>query len=382
MPLPLVRYRVIIRSPEGEKVAEFDNWRKLNYEKRVNDIGNYTFTINGIDSRSSLFELDGQIEIQRTDLANSIDWYIDYEGLHRAPIRKTLDNGDEEFSSIGVGYNDLLARRVIGYKAGTIRAAKSGVAEYVMKSYVSENCGAEATVANGRLIIGVIPGFYVQDNSGNGVSWSGDRSFEVLLDVLQEIAEYSNIDFAVVGAGEAKWRFETYKDQMGSDRTTLGLDGSTGLNGAGNPPTIFSIGSGNVRDLAYSDDHLREANVVFVLGRGDGSTRTVIVREKDTAIEKSPMNQREVARPASKNEFEYQLIAFGDEVLEDMKSVEAVTFSHIQQESAIYGRDFFLGDKITLNYDGVDYHKRIVGIKISVERGDNEKLSMEFADLP
>lgn len=383
MPLPQVRYKVILKSALGVKVAEFDNWRSLSYDKRVNDVGSYEFEMNGWDDRVTYFELDGQLEVYRSDLANNLDWYLDFEGLHRAPIRKTDEDGDRVFSSIGVGYNDFIARRVIGYKSGTVRAVKNIASETAMKEYVLENCGGNATVALGRLHDGVIPGFYVEGSLGRGAIWSGDRAFENLLDVLIEIAEFSGIDFAVVGIGTAEWQFRSYADQLGTDRTTITLNPITGLNASGVPPTIFSIDSGTVRSIAYSFDRLKELNCCYVLGQGDGSTRKVIVRDVPTTIAASPYNLREASRPASKNEFEYQLKAFGDEFLEDSKAVEAITFNHLQQSSVIYGRDFFLGDKVTVHYQEEDFHKRIVGTSVSIKQGvEAETISLDFADLP
>jgi len=383
MPLPLVRYKVIQKDPAGLKVAEFDNWRKLSYEKRVNDVGSYDFEINGWDDRISLFELDGQLEVFRADLANDLDWYLDFEGLHRSPIRKTSEEGDRIYNSIGVGYNDLAGRRVIGYKSGTVRAVKKVAAETAMKEYVSENCGSVATIARGRLHDGVVPGLMVEASRSQGIVWSGDRAFENLLDVLNEIAEFSGIDFAFEGFDAGLYVFKTYLHQLGTDRTIVGLNTTTGLNLSGVPPTIFSIDSGTVRSIVYSFDRLKEANCVYVLGQGDGSTRKVILRDDPLTIDDSPMNLREVSRPASKNEFEYQLKAFGDEVLVDTKAIEAITFEHLQQSSVIYGRDFFLGDRITVHHEGQDYNKRIVAIQVSIQQGvEAERITLEFSDLP
>lgn len=382
MPLPLVRYKAILKDQAGTKVAEFDNWRKLEYSKRVGDIGDYVLELDANDPRVPLFELDGQLEVYRKDFANNLDWYIDFEGLHRAPVRRVSERGEFVFNSVGVGYNDLLARRVIGYKSGTVRAVKNAPADTVMIEYVEENCGPSATIANGRLYEGAIAGFFTQASDGNGATWSGDRSFELVLDVLKEISKFSSIDFDVVGAGDAIYAFRTYADQLGLDRTTLGLDTTTGLNAAGNAPVVFSVEGATIKDMMYSDDHLSEVNVVFVLGKGDGSTRTVIVRDNVAAITSSLINQREVARSASKNEFEYQLITFGDETLEAMKAVESIAFNPLQQSSTVYGRDFGIGDKITVRNEGVDYHKRIVALRNTIEAGVNENIALEFSDLP
>lgn len=382
MPLPLARYKIFLKNQAGVRVAEFDDWVRMEYGVKVGDIGYYRLELTATDPRIQLFAVDGQVEVYRADKPNQLNWYLDFEGLHRQEIRKVDAKGRQVYSSIGVGYNDLLARRIIGYKAGTVRSDKNAAAETVMKEYVDENCGPVATIANGRLSTGAMPGFFVDTDQGNGVEWSGSRAFELVLDVLKEISNYSGIDYAVVGTGPATYEFRTYVGQLGQDRTTLGLDARNGKNTAGNYPVVFSVSAGTIQEFSYTSNHLNEVNVIYVLGQGTASTRTVIVRQNIAAIATSPLNRREVSRPASKNEFLYQLNAFGDETLESLKAAEEVTFVPMQQSSTIYGRNFDVGDRVTFKHDTVQIHKRIVSKKVVIEKGKNEEITLEFADIP
>jgi hypothetical protein len=152
-------------------------------------------------------------------------------------------------------------------------------------------------------------------------------------------------------------------------------------NGAGNEPVIFSVPYGNLQSLEYSLDRSTEGTVVFVLGSGEGSTRTVIVRENTSAIADSPWNRRELSVPGSGQEFEYQLQALGDETLEEMKLMETFIFAPLQQPSQLYGLHYFLGDKVTMRYGSIERNKRIVSVKVSVG-GGKEMITMEFADIP
>lgn len=374
------RYYVRLLDQDGIQVALFDSFESLEFGHVVDDYGYYelTFKDNG-DSRFELFELDGQVEIFRSVPGVSLDWYAEFEGFHRNEHRITGQSGDKFYISAGADYNELLFRRRIGYKGGTIRADKNDASETVMKEYVEENCGPSATVANGREIDGVFPGFVVQVDGGAGIDWSGSRAFDNLLDVLKDISNFSSIDFKVSGSGPAQFTFQTYEDQLGDDRTIEGLN--EGLNGAGNVPVIFSVPYGNLQSLEYSLDRSTEGNVVFVLGAGEGSTRTIITRENSTASDDSPWNSREISVPGSGQEFEYQLEDLGDESLEESRYVESFTFAPLQQPSRLYGLHYFLGDKVTMRYGDIERNKRIVGVKINVSEG-RETITMDFADIP
>src|SRR3990172_7332367 len=152
------KYQVRLRDQSGVLTAIFDDWVDMEFTKEVNNIGSYKFQINGEDARRSLFELDGQVEIWRQVAGCGLGWYKEFEGFHRLDSRSTDKEGNRIFVSDGVGLNDLLARSIIAYKAGTIRADKNAPAETVMKEYVDENCGptADDTVV-GRLYQGGFP---------------------------------------------------------------------------------------------------------------------------------------------------------------------------------------------------------------------------------
>lgn len=382
------RHFIRLKDQTGTQVALFDNWAGLEYVKEVNGVGSYSLTLIGGDARRSLFELDGQVEVWRSIPAMGIDWYLDFEGFHRKIIKSISENGEKTFTSVGVGYNDLLARSVIAYKAGTIRADKEAPSETVMKEYVRENCGptTDWTIV-GRLFDGGFPNFSVEPNTNGGIVWSGTRAYENLLDVLQDIAAYSSIDFAVEGLPEAHFIFRTFLTQMGADRTVAGLSATTGLNQFGNSPVIFSDLHGNVANLTYTKDHTSERNVIIVLGPGEGSTRQTVTRFRPSEIDDSPWNRLEASRPvqvpdsALPDTVTYNMQVFGDEMLEELKAKEQIEFDPLPQESTLYGVNYALGDRVTAQYDGLSINKKIIKATTRVQE-DREQVSLEFTDMP
>jgi hypothetical protein len=384
------RYYIRLKNQQGKQVAVFDNFAYVEISKKLNDVGSYALRFDSDDDdRYSLFELDGQLEFYRAVLNQSTvrsEWRKEWEAFHRKQRRVTDANGARHFESIGVGYNDLIARSIVAYKEGTIRADKNAFAETVMKEYVEENCGptADETVV-GRLYQGGFPNFIVESTTGAGVLWTGGRAYENVLDVIKDIASMSGIDFAVIGNGDAQFLFKAFTGQMGEDRTTNELNPTNGMNGAGNAPVIFSIEHGSMQEMEYELDRTSEANVVVVMGKGDGSTRTTVTRSREAAIADSPWNRREISRAAASYDDDletYSLNTFGDEVLEENKAKETFSFVPMQSDALVYGLDYGLGDRVTAIYRGVSFHKKIVGVKITISPGDGEVVELEFANVP
>jgi hypothetical protein len=349
----------------------------------VNGIGSHRISwLDNGDSRFSLFELDGQIEIYRSAPGMGLDWYLEYEGFHRGELRELDDQGQRHYTVYGVGYNHLLSRRVIAYRSGTIRAEKNDHAESVMKEYVSENAGVDANHAS-RIRDGVFTGFTTDavgaDHEDTPI-WAGDKSFANLLDALREISEFSHgaatalihgLDFNVVGTGPATFTFYTYLNQLGTDRTS----------GSASPVT-FSAFRGNMQNSAYEVDRSKEANCAIVLGQGDRSTRTVIYREDAVTKADSVWNDIEIARPATLSEFTYQLNNFGDALIAENYMVETVDGTPMQSPGEFYGQDYFIGDLVTVEHDDVSVEKQIVTITINVDGSTlAEAIQITFADV-
>lgn len=370
-------YYVVLRDQNFQRVAMFDTWNALSYARTVNDVDTYSLTLQSDDPRVELFRLDGIVQIFRAVPGLGVGWHQEFIGLHRSIGHEVTDNGERLFSSSGVGLNDLLARTIVNFKSGTIRAYKKIAGETAIKEYVAENCGALATVANGREVEGVLPNFDVEASSGYGSIWEGDRAFENLLDVLKEIATASGIDYGVFWSELTnRFTFRTFPDQIGSDRTVVGLDPITGLNGAGLTPIIFSLENGTLANFEYEYNRINEANVVSVLGDGDGATRIVQVRSAASTAD-SPWNRREISRP--ENGFLSQMQAAGDAILQEQMAQEVISFTPLQQQAQAYGKHYFWGDKVSVYFRGRIHNRRITNVSNNVTSSGTIKL--EFSQI-
>lgn len=380
-------YQIVLYDDEGTRLAILDDYRSLSYQKKINDGGFFNLFMNYNDPKRELFVLDCIIEIKRK-IPGRVDWYTDFVGHCEDFNIKLFSNANYQFNVVGTGQNGLLNRRIIAYDETTTESAKNDASETVMKEYVKENIGSDATIANGRFADGrILSGatnlFSVEADGGNGINWQGDRSGKNLLEVLNEIARYSEIDFDVeINGTVGNYIFKTFVDQLGEDRTTTGLDSSTGLNAAGNAPHIFSPGRGNVQESSLSTRHRKEANRVYAYGKGAGTTRSIEYQENATAQAESVLNLREVMRGAGSQDSVAQLNDLADEWLEKLKTVEKFDFEPLDIESSLYGVHYNFGDKVTVKIGDTEANKRIVAVQINLAggRGESQK-RLTFEDI-
>lgn len=374
-------YQLILKDTTGTQVAIIDDYRSLQFQKIVNDSGFFTLILNENDPKRSLFERDGQLEIKRK-IPGLTNWYTEFECVILDFTSVIFQNGNAQFTVVGAGYNELLKRRVIAFQEETVYSKKNDNAETVMKEYVIENIGADALVVNGRYYDGDVTGFNVEVDTGAGAIWGGERSGKNLLSTLQEIANYSSIDFNVVGTGAGTYEFRTYLNQLGDDRTTVGLNTTTGLNAAGNPPQIFNVNLGNVKELLFQQKSKDTANTIYVYGQNYGASRDLEIATDIADIALSPFGVREMMRGGGSQASAVELQYLADELLISTLPRTDISFIPLDIVSSLYGVHYFFGDKVTIHFNGVDYDKRIVSVRVSVSPGGEGDKTFTFADIP
>ena len=364
------KYYCVLKDQAGKKIAYFDNWFHLAVYKRVNEPGSFNFVIDGTDSRASLFKLDCQFEVYRSDIENDLDWYVEFEGFCRKFTTEVDDKGKTFFTVGGVGYLDLLDRRIIAYKSAHVRTQKNDVGETVIKEFVNENAGANSLVSGGRLRDGNISELSIQADTGLGSNWKGQRSYEGLLKVCQEVSQETGIDFDVIGVGANLYNFRTYENQRGVDRTNTDIDLQTGKNSSGQYPIIFSIDRGNMGNPKYDNDRLTEKNVAFIAGSGVEDEREIEIVVDADSEDDSPLNTRETKRDA-RNQDSDELESVGDNVLSENNARVTFTFTALRASNSIYGKDYNFGDMITSYFGGVERNDKVSLADIFVDSGED-----------
>lgn len=378
------RYQIRVINTSGTTVAVLDDeggFESITISKHLIEAGYYTLMMRANDSRVNLFGLDSRVEVWRSNADWGLDWYREFSGFHRRVTWTYDDNGVGRFESHGPGLLSLLARRYIAYKAGTSKTEKSGAAESVLKEYVKQNAGSDATTGNGRELNGTTTGLTIQTDAAAGPTWSGAKAWRNLLTACQEIALKTGVEFDIVLTGGATFEFRTYSAGIGSDRSAVGVNTYTGLNGAGNVPIVFSVEMETMAVPEYAVDRLSEENAIIGLGRGENENRTVVVQKTDTLIDDSPWNQMEGTAEATDAMTTEAVTGKAAQVLKEMTAFENFRFTVVQQPKVAYGLHYVLGDKITAKMAGATKHLRIIGLGLKFEDGQ-ETLNAEFAELP
>ena len=373
-------YQLRLKEPNGDLAAIIDDYRDMSFDKIVNELGSFVVLMNGYDPKTSLFELDGQIEVYRRDVTYGIDWYLEWEGFIRDFTFAFDADGDYTFTANAVSYTHLLKRRIIAYRAGVSQTIKSDYGEVVMKEFVSENCGGDALVANGRIRDGNFTGFSVEPAGVDGLAWQGQRSYVNVLEVVQEVAKASGVDFNVVGVGDGLFEFRTYYPYLGVDRSNTGVNVTTGLNAAGNPPVIFNPSLGNCTTIEYSKARKDEVTIAMVAGQGQGDDRVVAIIPS-AATSDSPLNDIEFYGDARNTNNDDDLISQGEAVLAEKQFRETFVFTPLQTTEYAYGKNYYHGDFVTgqfLTLGSVD--KRIMRVSISMKDG-SETIELELGDV-
>jgi hypothetical protein len=371
------QYNIVLRDQGAQQVALFDTWRSLTYEKRLNNWGAYSLYYYGGDSRRLLFEVDGLLEVRRRNPEYGLDWYTDYIGFHRT-AGNSISEADQDIAvSQGRSLVDLLRRRAIEYFAGSAYTNKGPApADDIMKAFVFENAGAGAIAPPRRNLptsSAIFPGFGVAANASAGPLWEGQRSWKNLLEVVQEIALASHVDFDVVidTALALPIEFRTYYPQIGVDRS---VD-----NAANNPPIIFAPEFGNLTTPNYTDSRTEEVTAVLVVGEGESSSRASLERVSAAAAE-SPFNRIELVRDARNETGDEALEQIALAELEKLGRQQALTFRVLQTDATVYGRDYNVGDTITARFKNIQMNKRIVGVQVNVSAPRGETIDIDVAD--
>lgn len=361
-------YLVRLHDTDGSLKEVFDKLRKMTINHKNNSISTMTLYLDGPDSRFAEFGLDNLLEVRRK--VEGEDWYREYLGFHRTPQRQFTEGQAYIFTSYSRGLLDLVRRRSILYKATTAHTLKGAAAETVIKEFVYENVGADANDAT-RLVNGVTTGFTVDVNAALGPTWSGQRSYKNVLEVIQEIANDSHIYFDVIADDTDldAFTFKTYYPVRGTDRRDT---------------VIFSLDFGNMIIPSYTYSRTEEANVVAVLGPEQGTARRTLVVES-LAVGDSIWNRIEATYDARQQQTLAALTSAGNEELEKLKAEEVFAFTILQTDSLKYGRDYFLGDLVTAKFEEIERTMIIneVELDLDSETGEeNIKVGVELYEDP
>lgn len=196
---------------------------------------------------------------------------------------------------------------------------RTGVASTVMRGYVDANVGPSAVAPRRKLTLASDPAV------GNTVDARG-RWANTLLAYLQGLADLGGVVFRVVDLEFDVW--------APADKTET---------------VRFSFGAGNISGYQL-EDRAPVRTYVYVLGGGEGTSRTVVERQNQTAIAaerriESTVDRRDTTDAST-------LASAGDEVLAEAAASLDVQIEAIENgDTTLWGSGYDLGDTVNATTD-------------------------------
>ena len=354
-----VSYTVIAYSSAGTRLSYSDDVLSLDCTRAVNGIDIFNLTYLTTANSVQYLVAGSIVEVYRQDPDAGITSYREFSGIVREIVRTVTDT---DITAIrAVGFTALLADRIVAYRAGVAnRSTFSAVpAETVLKTLFDYNVGANATTGNGRLLSGVLSGATTTASAGTGNVISIACHADNLLSAMQAIQEVGGGDFDVIYTAPATYAFTWYLGQRGTDRSAS---------------VIFSIPNGSIGQLTTTYSAIQDTTAAIVGGQGEGVDRVYAVRP---AVPPTGLSLREGWVDARNSITLAQYQQRGDIALEEATRARSrIDVVVVQTPSLRYGRDYFLGDLVSISVDGVLYTRKIASVAIRVGTDGSENIDV------
>ena len=384
----MASHQILVFNPSrgylGDLTSAVTDFR---YVKAANDRGYFEVTVPTAEWPIAWRYVDTQYHFWRRP--NGGNWKLDFVGLARDRFSQTR-SGVMTNTAEGFGLNDILARRIVAYKAGSTGATKTDFLDDMMKTLVSDNLGGGAV--DGRNIAEIF-GLAVAPDLSQAPSATKSFAYENLLETLQSLAETSagqasgavDLYFEIVctgynSANQPTFEFRTSANQPGIDRTD---------NGANSAAVVFSLENGNIDNVDYQRIFSEEYNYIYAGGQGLEADRALAEASDSARIGQSPINRHELFVSATHLE-DAEISEAAYEALNENRPTSKFSCTLIDTETTPYGVAWDWGDKVTVyygkaggdtstahfGYEKLDEVVRVV--EVSVDSNKKETIRAQF----
>lgn len=356
-------YRLDLSSTAGAKFAEITDFDWLSCTLAVNQANFLSTQFRGDHAALASLTDKCLVDLYWRDPDMGIAWQRVFNGFYHAQHREKEPTNIFQMKVPG----DLsrLSWRIVGWRSAVANRSKFTAvkAETIMKTLVSYNAGASATVANGRLREGAITGISVEADGAHGNTLDWYCAQDPLLETLQKLALLGGGDFDLVKTAAAAWEFRWYTGQLGTDRSAT---------------VKFGVELGNMGKPIYEYDHLDEATVAIVGGQGDEADRDFVVR---TGLDYAVSNDIEVFVNATDVDqgVTAGLNAKGDKRLAELRAKEVFPFKILQTPACAWGKHYFLGDLVKINnpFTSVSSTQKVKLVILGLDGKGNKTIDVE-----
>lgn len=311
-----------VRDSGGVRVAQVDDFTALEMVLRFNGVSSWVLDLPADTGPAHLLREPGYgLVVERDGVV-----------LMSGPVRetdRTWDDSGDRLTVAGVSDDVWLARRLAlpvpgGDFSLSAYDVRTGLAETVIRQYVDVNVGPSAQVDRQKVVLSA--------DLGRGTSVTGRARFDQLDELLRELAlAGGDLGFRVVDV-DGTLTFEVYvrKDRSGS--------------------AVFSPQLGNLASFQLRTS-APEGTAVYVGGDGEGSFRTVVKAESVVGAARWGLLETFVDGGASTDTAELEQKAA--DTLAEAAQPASLSLTPVDTDGVKFGRDYQLGDTVTVEVDGV-----------------------------
>jgi hypothetical protein len=341
-----------IMTPDFELRGEIPIYASLQLTRRHYGVGEFELHLHPNTPNSGALEHDSILF-----LANE---------PHKAGIIETvaLKEGAGDLMVTGYTLKGLTKRRVavpplVGSNFGWDRVTAD--AESVLQHYVASNMTAPE--AAGR----VMPRMTLVPNQHRGVaSLPWQARFEQLDEVLQAIGEYADLGWTITpDFGAQTFVFDVvpgqdlHESNPGTKRVTI------------------SVLSGNASEASYTDNRTAWRNVAYTGGAGEDEERLIQAVGNATGLQR-----REMWVDAGSIDNAPEIITMGQRKLTESSIKKSISATVLDSGAFLYGRDWDLGDKVTVRAGNAQMDARVTEVREVLEQGRTRQVSVVFGAAP
>jgi len=303
-----------IFSDTFEFITEIDAFESSIWKKRWHKQGDFQIVVN-----QHMENVEELIEGRIVSIGG------DKTGIIAHIEETTSENGKGGDMLLVRGYDlkGMLAKRITIPPSGQAYDGQTSNAETLMKRFVNNNA-VTTTVER------IISNLTIAPNLNRGSSFYYQTRFKNLADELEKLSVASGLGWDVL-FDSTSYIFDTIE---GRDLTNIQNI---------NPPVIFSAEFDNVKSQKVIESSLDYKNVAIVAGQGEGAAREVAVIGSSSGLARN-----EIYIDARDIDLGGSLLDRGEQKLAEYAKVESFETSVLTYGPFVYGKDWFLGDIVTV----------------------------------
>lgn len=368
-------YQLAFRDTDGDLVTVLDltGAMTMRYSLAVKAFGSFLLTLPSELAKPVMGMLDGVVQVIWTDTpgVNVVDGsyllrYQGYVGEGRTDIYTITGHTPEH----------LLWRRIFLSEDDPLEAngfsTKSDPADTLIREVVYEQCINPATNSSRALTGLTAP---AAAGTYDTAAFREESSPTTVLALIKKIADARGVDFWIEYDEDGP-TFTFYTGTIGSDRRKSTHEPLE------QPYVYFSPNLGNLDEPELTIDRSEELNHVYVFGQGPAGSRLVYDQQGE-GVNDSPWNDIEFGVQAKNTKTLDDWLTEADAALYAERA-KLTSFKFRPQRGtqfARYGRDWFLGDRVTAAYQDQEVEMRIVGVTVDVTE-DGEDIEPEMELVP